>query len=257
MTTLHALILGIIEGLTEFLPISSTAHVLLVSKLLGIVQSPVTQTFDICVQIGSILAVVVLYFKKFFNWELLAKLVVAFIPTGVAGLVLYPHLKSFFANDWLIVGTLFFGGIIILVIESWYGKKFYSSEKTLHSISYMHAFILGCFQALAIVPGTSRSGATIVGGLFLGINRAVLIEFTFLLAVPTMAVATLYTIYKNHADLVTSNAVTPLLLGTVVAFIVALFVIKKFLAYVRTKPFTIFGWYRIVLACVVAIILLA
>ena len=252
MTILHSIILGIIEGFTEFIPISSTAHLIIVSKLLSLPQTDYMKIFEISIQVGAIGAVLVTYFKKFFSVELLTKLVVAFIPTGIAGLLLYPYLKVFFQNTWIIVFTLGVGGILILIIEKWYAKK-HQSQEPRESITYKDALLLGLFQAIAIVPGTSRSGATIVGGLLLGIKRSVLTEFTFFLAVPTMIIATLYSLYKSKDMLTNLDSITPIIIGIIVSFFVALVVIRYFLNYIRKHSFEVFGWYRIALALIIAL----
>jgi len=252
MTIIQSIILGIVEGLTEFLPISSTAHLLITAKLLDLAQTDFMKVFEISIQVGAILAVLVTFFKKFFDVELLTKLAVAFIPTGIAGLLLYPHLKMFFQNTWIIVFTLGVGGVLIIVIEKWYAKKFTHTSPR-DSITFKDALLLGLFQAIAIVPGTSRSGAMIVGGLVLGLKREVLTQFTFLLAVPTMIIATLYSLYKSRAILTEAHAILPIVIATAVSFAVALVVIKIFLQYIRKHSFEIFGWYRIALALLLAL----
>lgn len=252
MTIFHSIILGLVEGLTEFLPISSTAHLIIVTKLLTLSQTEYVKIFEISIQVGAILAVLVTYFKKFFNVELLTKLAVAFIPTGLAGLLLYPYLKVFFANTWIIVFTLSLGGVLILIIEKWYAKTHIEKDPR-EIITFKDALLLGLFQAIAIVPGTSRSGATIVGGLLLGLKRSVLTEFTFLLAVPTMIIATVYSLYKSRELLTQVDAITPILVGATVSFFVALIVIRYFLNYIRKHSFEVFGWYRIALAIVLAL----
>ncbi len=257
MLVLHAIILGILEGFTEFLPISSTAHLILASKLLKIPESDTLTLFLITVQVGAILAVLVYFYKKFFSVKLWKKLIIAFIPTGIAGLLIYPYIKFLLSSPWILVVTLSLGGVIMIAVEKWYTKRYlHTTSGNLSDISYKQSFLLGCFQALAIIPGTSRSGATIIGGLMMGLRREVLTEFTFLLAVPTMIVATAYSVYKQRELLALDHVVTPLLVGTTLSFIVALIVIKSFLAYIRTRSFEIFGWYRIVLAVVVALVLM-
>ncbi len=256
MTTLHAIILGIIEGLTEFLPISSTGHMILVSHFLHIVDSATLTTFEIVVQLGAILAVVVLFYKKLFQLEMIKKLIVAFIPTGIVGVIVYPQIKYLLGSQVLVASMLIVGGIIILLVEKKYAKDTEAGEIIeISSISYKNAFILGLFQTLAIIPGVSRSGAMIVGGLLRRLSRKVLIEFTFLLAVPTMTVATLYTILKKHKEL-TLDSVSPIVIGTVVSFVVALFVIKFALEYIRKHSFSIFGWYRIIVGVILLFVLL-
>jgi undecaprenyl-diphosphatase len=213
MTILHSIILGIIEGLTEFLPVSSTGHMILASSLLGIQPSVFTKNFEIAIQLGAILAVVVVFWKKFWNWNRLFKLAVAFIPTGVIGLLLFHVVERLLGSDTVVLASLFVGGIILIAFEAYYGKKedalaaAASADATasaidvpdLDTISYPQAIGIGFAQAVAIIPGVSRSGATIVGGLAMGISRAAIVEFSFLLAVPTMLAATLYSLYKSHA----------------------------------------------------------
>ena len=255
MTLFHSLILGIVEGFTEFLPISSTGHMVLVSHFLHIKESATLTTFEVIVQVGSIAAVIVIYFKKLLQAELIKKLVVAFIPTGIVGLVLFPHIKNWLQNPLLVAVMMTLGGIIILVVENWYKKTANIKEViSTRSITYKDALLLGIYQSLAIIPGVSRSGAMIVGGLTMQLPRKVLTEFTFLLAVPTMIIATIYTLYKKHGELVLTDSI-PILLGTLVSFIVALFVIKYFLNYIRSHSFTIFGWYRIIVGIILLFVL--
>lgn len=259
MTTLHAILLGIIEGLTEFLPISSTGHMILVSRLFTIPDSSTLATFEIVVQLGAILAVVVLYSKKLFRIEMIKKLIVAFIPTGIVGVVIYPYIKYLLTGTYssiIVASMLIIGGIIILIVEKKYKHDTENGEVTeFNTISYKNAFILGLYQTIAIIPGVSRSGAMIVGGLLQKISRKVLIEFTFLLAVPTMTVATLYTILKKHKEL-SVDSVSPIIIGTVISFVVALFVIRFVLTYIRNHSFNVFGWYRIIVGVILLFILL-
>lgn len=256
MTTLHAIILGIIEGLTEFLPISSTGHMILVAHFMHIVDSATLVTFEIVVQLGAIFAVVVLYYKKLFQIEMIKKLIVAFIPTGIIGVIVYPQIKYLLGNPILVAVMLIVGGIIILLVERKYEKDTEEGMIVeISTISYKNAIILGLFQTLAIIPGVSRSGAMIIGGLLRRLSRKLLIEFTFLLAVPTMTVATLYTILKKYDEL-TIDSLSPIIIGTFVSFVVALVVIKFALEYVRKHTFNIFGWYRIVVGIILLLVLL-
>jgi undecaprenyl-diphosphatase len=228
MTLLHSFILGIIEGFTEFLPISSTGHMVLVSHFLKVEQSATLATFEVVSQVGAISAVVVLYFKKLFELEIIKKLIIAFIPTGIVGLIIYPHLKAWLANPLLVAFTMTLGGICIIAVENLYKKRIDTGETVEKStLSYKQAFLLGIYQAIAVIPGVSRSGAMIIGGLTMNISRKLLTEFTFLLAVPTMVLATLYTLYKKHAEL-TVDSITPIIFGTMISFIVALVVIQYF-----------------------------
>jgi undecaprenyl-diphosphatase len=249
MTILTSIILGAIEGVTEFLPISSTGHLILASSLLGVAQSDFTKTFEIVIQLGAILAVVVLYWRSFFDLELLKKLVVAFIPTGVIGLALYHILKTYLlGNDLVVLASLFLGGVVFILFERWHGAR----EDALAAlpdtpVSYRQALALGFFQAIAIIPGVSRSGATILGGLALGIKRTEIVEFSFLLAVPTMLAASGLDILKSSIAF-SSGEWLLLAVGFGVAFIVALPSIRWLLGYVRRHSFTSFGIYRILLA---------
>lgn len=257
MTITQLIIMGITEGLTEFLPISSTGHMILVSEFMKITQSDFLKTFEICIQVGAIMAVVVLYFNKLWDKVLIQKLIVGFIPTGILGLFLYKYIKVLLDSPFVVASTLLIGGIVILAVEKWYSAHLETGDiPNTHAVSYPQAIVLGLCQSIALIPGVSRSGAMIIGGMIMKLPRTLVVEFTFLLAIPTMISATAYTIYKNHAMLASNGNIIELLIGTFTAFIVALLVIKFFLNYIRTKSFNIFGWYRIVLALVVFIALL-
>lgn len=247
MTIIHSIILGVVEGLTEFLPISSTGHLILASSLLGVVQSDFTKTFEIAIQLGAILAVVMLYWRSFLDIELLKKIIVAFIPTGVIGLLMYHILKTYLlGNDWIVLSSLFVGGVIFILFERWYGKREDAAAPDA-PITYRQALLIGLFQSIAIIPGVSRSGATIVGGMALGIARPAIVEFSFLLAVPTMLAATGLSLLKTSTHF-TGHEWLALGVGFVVAFIVAVPSVIWLLRYVRRHTFTAFGWYRIALA---------
>lgn len=246
MTLFHSIILGITEGLTEFLPISSTGHMVLVSHFFKIPDSAALETFEVVSQVGAILAVVVLYFKKLFQVRMIQKLIIAFIPTGVVGLLVFPHIKAWLQNPFLVAVTMTLGGICMLLVEWWYKKELKNDDVlNIKEISYTQALILGAYQTIAVIPGVSRSGAMIIGGLTMRLPRKVLTEFTFLLAVPTMVIATLYTLYKKHNELAFTD-MTPIILGTGISFVIALIVIRYFLAYIRSHSFSVFGWYRII-----------
>jgi undecaprenyl-diphosphatase len=244
LTTLETVILGIVEGLTEFLPISSTGHLILVSNLLGIQQTEQHKAFEVSIQLGSILAVVFLYFKKFLDTNLMKRILIAFIPTGILGFVLYKIIKSLF-NPYIVVFMLIFGGLLLILIELYHKNKSYDIN-SIYEVSYQKAFLIGVFQSLAMIPGTSRSGATIVGGLLLGLNRKTAAEFSFMLAVPTMFMATFYDAYKNHSNFNLSDWEN-LIVGFTVAFISALFAIKWLLKFISNHSFILFGIYRIIL----------
>ncbi len=256
----HAVILGIVEGITEFLPISSTGHLVLASSLLGISQTDFQKSFEICIQLGAILAVVVLYFRSFLNIEMLKKLFVAFLPTALIGLTLYKLIKTYLlGNVEIVIATLFFGGIALIAFEYWY-KKTGKAETTSTplspaSLSYTQAFLVGIAQSFAIIPGLSRSAATILGGLVLGLSRSTIVEFSFLLAVPTMLAATGLDLLKSGYSF-SNNQFGLLSIGFVISFIVAMLAIKFFLKFVRTNNFTGFGIYRILAGIVFALLLL-
>ena len=247
MSLLHALILGIVEGITEFLPISSTAHLILASHALRIADSEFVKSFEIIIQLGAILSVVVLYWTKFWNWDVLKKLVVAVIPTGVIGLTVYKALKAvLLGNVMVVLLALLVGGIALIVFERFNNVE--QAEVDFSEITYKRAFLIGLFQAIAIIPGVSRSAATIVGGSFLGISKRTIVEFSFMLAVPTMLAASGLELMKNRHAL--AGHFSPLAIGFVVSFITAILAIKSFLGFIKTRDFSAFGWYRVVLAVV-------
>ncbi|MEN9852460.1 MAG: undecaprenyl-diphosphatase UppP [Candidatus Parcubacteria bacterium] len=258
MTILHALLLGILEGITEFLPISSTGHLIIASHLLNIPETATLKSFQIAVQLGAIMAVFVTFYKKFFHIHNLLKLFVAFLPTGIIGFALYSLIKTYLLGNWIIVcAALFAGGVIMLLAEHWYTEKHESGpvELRLEDISYKQALLLGLFQSIAMIPGVSRSGATIIGGLYMGISRPLLAEFTFLLAVPTMTVATAYDILKNYKSFSIVDTGN-ILIGFSTAFVTALLVVRFLLAYIKRHDFKVFAYYRMILAIVVAAVFL-
>lgn len=247
MSYFHALILGIIEGVTEFLPISSTGHMILAGSALKIPTTDFLKSFEIIIQLGAILSVVVLYWKKFWEREVLARLIVAFIPTGILGLIFYKIIKKFLlANEPVVLWSLFLGGIFLIVFELVHKEKPEATEE-IKNISYKHAALLGVFQSIAMIPGVSRSAATIVGGLSMGLKRKTIVEFSFLLAVPTMLAASVLDLYKNASSF-SVDQIGVLALGFVVAFLVAIGVIKWLLKYIRNHSFIGFGVYRIIIA---------
>lgn len=246
MNLLQAVILGVVEGFSEFLPISSTGHLILASSLLGLAQSDVQKTFEISIQLGAILAVVVLFWRRFLDIQLLKKLFVAFVPTGLIGFLVYPFFKSSLnGNLMVVIGSLFLGGIALIAFD----RLRRHEEKGITDLSYTQCALIGLCQALAIVPGVSRSAATIVGGELLGMNRAAIVEFSFLLAVPTMLAATAYDLYKQ-AHAFTQSDFTAIGVGFIAAFIVALVSIRWLLDFVKSRGFALFGYYRIAIALV-------
>ncbi|KAA6233978.1 undecaprenyl-diphosphate phosphatase [Campylobacter sp. LR291e] len=242
----YAFILGIIEGLTEFLPVSSTGHMILSAQILGIERNDFWKYFLIIIQLGSILAVIVVFWQKLIQGFLLwFKLGLGFFATGCIGFFVSDYLNNLF-NGYIVAIMLILGGLIFIIIEYLHKNKSYQVN-SLDEISYKQALLIGIIQSLAMIPGTSRSGASIIGGLLLGLNRKVAAEFSFLLAIPTMIVATAYSIYQEPSMLSNNNAFLPLLIGFVVSFFVAIFVIKFFLKFISKFDFIPFGVYRIIL----------
>ncbi len=245
MNFFEAIILGIVEGLTEFLPISSTGHLILTAHILDLPTTEFLSTFEVVIQLGAILAVVVLYFQKLLrDWEMNKRLIVGLIPALVVGGVFYPFIKSLFASSMTVVVSLIIGGIAIIGVE-YFQKKQTKTITELGQISYRTAFLVGLFQALAVIPGVSRAGATIMGGLLLGMERTVIVEFSFLLAVPTMLAASSKDLYESFG-LLSSGDFGILSVGFVTAFIVAMMTIKFLIRFVQTHTFIPFGVYRIV-----------
>ncbi len=251
MNTLQAIILAIIEGITEFLPVSSTGHMIIASSFFGIAQDDFTKLFTIVIQLGAILSVVILYFKRFFQtFDFYYKLLVAFIPAVVLGLLLSDKIDELLESPVTVAVSLLVGGIILLKVDDWYNN----SEET--EITYLKAFKIGLFQCLAMVPGVSRSGASIVGGMSQKLTRKSAAEFSFFLAVPTMFGATAkkcYDYYKAGFEL-NQEQINLLIIGNVIAFIVALLAIKSFIDFLSKKGFKIFGYYRIAIGIILLII---
>ncbi|HET7098762.1 MAG TPA: undecaprenyl-diphosphatase UppP [Patescibacteria group bacterium] len=248
MNFIHVLILSITEGLTEFLPISSTGHLILVSRILNLEPTNFVKTFEIVIQLGAILAIVVLYFKKFLlNFNLVKKLLVAFIPTAVVGFTLYPLIKDqLLGNSAITLNALFLGGVALIVIE-WFLKRKKTEIKNPTEVTYKQALLIGTFQSLSVIPGVSRAAATIMGGRLTGLDRGTAVEFSFLLAVPTMLAATILDIYKSR-EMITPGGSITLFVGSVLSFLFAIIAVKFLIGYVKKHDFTIFGIYRIILA---------
>ena len=245
MKFFDALILGIVEGITEFLPISSTGHLILASTLLRLSETEFLKSFEIAIQLGAILSVVVLYARSLIRDRVtIQKLFVAFLPTAVIGLLFYKLVKHYLlGNEWVVVAALFIGGIILILFE--WNRRGEDSGST--HITYPQAFLIGVFQSISIIPGVSRAAATIIGGLSLGIERKTIVEFSFLLAIPTMAAATALDLLKSASSF-SSADFEILAVGFVVSFVVALVIIKWLLYYIKNHTFLSFGVYRIAVA---------
>lgn len=256
MSYLQAILIGIVEGFTEFLPISSTAHLALTAKLLQVPESEFLKSFIVIIQLGAILAVVILYFRKLFtNFETMKRLAVAFIPTAVVGFGLYKIIKGVFLESTpIMLVTLFLGGVALIFFERFHKPNGTETESS-DTISYKQSFWIGCAQALAVVPGVSRAAATIVGGMLLGVSKKAIIEFSFLLAVPTMVAATGYDLLKRVEEF-SGGEWDLLTIGFVTSFVFALVGIRFLLTFVGSKRFTGFGIYRIFLAVLLGYLLL-
>lgn len=248
MTVFQTIFLGVVEGVTEFLPISSTGHLILTDFLLKIPETEFVKSFNIAIQLGAILAVVVLYLRRLLvNKKLLARVIVAFVPTAIIGLLFYKVVKTYLLGNVLVVVlALVLGGLAILVME-WYLKRRESGGRSLEEMSYRKAVLVGLAQSVAIIPGVSRSAATIIGGMLAGFSRSAIVEFSFLLAIPTMLAATGLDLFKSGTSFSGSEWLS-LGLGFIVSFAVALAAVKWLLRYVQTHNFNLFGVYRIVAA---------
>lgn len=257
MNIIHVIILAIIEGLTEFLPVSSTGHLVVTSALLGIGKDDFVKLFEIVIQLGAILAVVVLYFKRFFkSINFYIKLVIGVIPAVIAGLLFKKKIDVLLESPLVVACAFVIGGVILLFVDKWFSKHTVDKEE---DISNATAFKIGIFQCLAMIPGVSRSAASIVGGMSQKLSRTAAAEFSFFLAVPTMFGATLKDLWDfyKHSTLSTEQVhqdIKYLLIGSVIAFIVALLAIKSFITFLEKKGFKLFGYYRILAGIVIIII---
>ncbi len=251
MNLIHVIILAIIEGITEFLPISSTGHMVIASAFMGIGKNDFVKLFEVCIQLGAILSVVVLYYKRFFrSIDFYLKLVVGVIPAVIVGVLFKKKIDVLLESPLVVAAMLLIGGIVLLFVDDWFNKPVVDKEK---EIDYRTAFKVGLFQCLAVIPGVSRSAATIVGGMSQKLSRKAAAEFSFFLAVPTMFGATvkeLWDYHKHHAQMFDGDQIKFLLIGNVIAFVVALLAIKTFITYLEKHGFKLFGWYRIIVGIV-------
>ncbi len=246
----QAIILSIVEGISEFLPISSTGHLVLTSYLLNIPQTEFVKSFEIFIQLGAILAVVVLFWKKLLQgMDIWTRVLVAFIPTGIIGFILYQAIKDvLLGNNLITVAALFIGGLVLIMIEYLHKEKDTYIDK-IEEISLKNAFLIGLSQSISIIPGVSRSAASIIGAMLLGVKRKTSVEFSFLLAIPTMIAATSFDLIKTDISFSQQELLVSLI-GFVGSFVTALIVVKWFLSYVQKNNFIAFGVYRIILAIV-------
>ena len=255
MSIWHAIILAIIEGITEFLPISSTGHMIIGSTFMGIGSSEFVKMFTVAIQFGAILSVLVLYWKKFLqSVDFYVKLIIAFIPAAVFGLLLNDYIDALLEDPQVVAIMLILGGIVLLFVDQIFAKNEFAEEE--QELSNKQAFFVGMFQVIAMIPGVSRSAATIIGGLTQKLNRKNAAEFSFFLAVPTMLAATAYKMLKYQLNTGFSvNDFQILILGNVVAFVVALIAIKGFIGYLTKYGFKFFGYYRIIVGILLLILL--
>ncbi len=251
MTYLEALILAIIEGITEFLPISSTGHMVIASTFMGISDNTLTKNFEIVIQLGAILSVVVLYWRKFLtSFRFYLKLAFAFLPAAITGFFLEDYIDLLLANVWVVVTSLIIGGIILIFVDKWFR---HAEGKEEQEISWLQGFKIGCFQCIAMIPGVSRAAATIIGGMAVGLNRRTAAEFSFFLAVPTMLGASAKKLMDSYAT-IQNHDIVMLIFGSSVAFVVAMVAIRAFIGFLKNHGFIWFGYYRIVVGVTIALI---
>jgi undecaprenyl-diphosphatase len=266
LNTIESIIIAIVEGLTEYLPVSSTGHMILAERLMNVPADNFTKLFTVAIQLGAILSVVVLYWKKFFDfkrWEFYAKLIVAVIPALLLGFLFSDQIDELLESPLTVSITLLLGGIILLFIDNVFKQHTISEEK---EISFSKAFMIGLWQCVAMIPGVSRSAASIIGGMQQKLTRPLAAEFSFFLAVPTMAAATGYSLFlkdwnENGVDvkgydliLSSSQYTQAFIIGNVVAFVVAMLAIKFFIGFLQKHGFRLFGWYRIVAGIILLIL---
>jgi undecaprenyl-diphosphatase len=257
MNTLQSIIIGIVEGLTEFLPISSTGHMIIAEKLLQLQESDFVKVFTVAIQLGAILAVVVLYWKKFFDfskWQFYVKLLVAVIPALVFGFLFSKKIDAMLDSAITVAVTMLAGGIVLLFIDNLFKHPTIDSEE---KIPVHKAVVIGIWQCLAMIPGVSRSAASIIGGMQQGLTRSVAAEFSFFLAVPTMLAATGYKLLKYYSERggFTANEYQQLAIGNIVAFIVAMLAIKFFIGFLKKFGFRIWGIYRVTVGIVLLLLI--
>lgn len=254
MNLFEAIIIAIVEGITEYLPVSSTGHMIITSSLLGIHKDGFTKLFEVAIQLGAIMAVVVLYWKKFFDfsrWQFYIKLIIAVIPALILGKLFSDKIDAMLESPLTVAISLLVGGIFLLFADKLFITPSIDQEE---NISNKNAFVIGLWQCLAMIPGVSRSASSIIGGMQQKLSRKLAAEFSFFLAVPTMCAATGYKLLQGYKSF-TSEHIQLLLVGNIVAFIVAILAIKFFIGFLQKHGFRLFGWYRIVAAIVILILI--
>jgi undecaprenyl-diphosphatase len=265
MDIIQSIIIGIVEGLTEFLPISSTGHMIIAEKLLGVKENDFTTLFTVAIQLGAIVSVVVLYWKKFFGstnggnrWRFYAKLIVAVIPALFFGYLLSNKIDALLESTTTVVITMLLGGIVLVLIDNYFKRP---TVQTDNAITFPKAFFIGLWQVIAMIPGVSRSAASIIGGMQQKLTRKLAAEFSFYLAVPTMLAATGYKVlktYKTNPEVLKDKHNLMILgVGNLVAFIVAMLAIKFFIGYLQRHGFKVFGYYRIIVGIVLLLMMIS
>jgi len=257
MDTIQTIVISIVEGLTEFIPVSSTGHMVITEKLLGVPDNEYTKMFTVAIQLGAILAVVVLYWKKFFdfkNWQFYLKLLFGVVPAIILGLLFSKKIDALLESSTTVAVSLLLGGVILLFIDKGFNKPTIHSEK---ETSFKNSFIIGIWQCLAMIPGVSRSAASIIGGMQQKLTRSAAAEFSFFLAVPTMLAATGYKLYKHYKEAggFSSHEIKQLAIGNFVAFLVAILAIKFFIGFLKKHGFRIWGFYRIIVGIILLILI--
>lgn len=255
MNIFEAIIIAIVEGLTEFLPISSTGHMIITERLLGVPDNDFTKLFTVGIQLGAILAVVVLYWKKFVDfksWNFYLKLLIAVLPALALGFIFSDKIDALMESPMTVVITMIAGGIVLLFIDTAFKNPTIETEE---QISFPKAFMIGLWQCVAMIPGVSRSAASIIGGMQQKLTRKLAAEFSFFLAVPTMAAATGYKLLKGYKT-ISPEDIKLFAIGNVVAFIVAMLAIKFFIGFLQKHGFRLFGYYRIIAGIILLILLL-
>ncbi len=257
MDTIQSIIIAIVEGLTEFLPISSTGHMIITEKLLHLTETDFTKVFTVAIQLGAILAVVVLYWKKFFDfkrWQFYLKLALAVLPALVIGFLFSKKIDALLESSLTVAITMLAGGIILLFVDNLFKNPVIDTEE---KVTYPKAIAIGIWQCIAMIPGVSRSAASIIGGMQQKLTRSAAAEFSFFLAVPTMLAATGYKLYKYYKESggFSSNEIKQLAVGNLVAFVVAMLAIKFLIGFLKKHGFKVWGWYRIVVGIALLILI--
>jgi undecaprenyl-diphosphatase len=259
MTITEAIIIAIVEGITEFLPISSTGHMIIAESLLKVPKDDFTKLFTVAIQLGAILSVLVLYWKRFFplnRWNFYLKLLIAVIPALALGALFSDKIDALLESPLTVAITMLAGGFVLLFIDQLFKTHTIQEEQ---EISFTRAFLIGCWQCVAMIPGVSRSAASIIGGMQQKLTRNLAAEFSFFLAIPTMAAATGYKLLKAFKEtpevMQNSDNITALVIGNIVAFIVAMLAIKFFIGYLQKHGFRLFGWYRIIMGIILLILI--